>query len=488
MLRNDAPGGATPPADTEVFMLQHRILMTAALGLLLSLLLGGCALQDIPASQPQAPAGDMDQLPPEPAPVPPPPGVMVADALGFRVYPGNLIAPCTVFVQSQAAGASYWDFGDPHGAYNQSFGDFAVHTYDQPGAYTIRLTVTDPAGKPQTVEKQLQIIPENRKTLEPVDGTTLQAMVASIRDDTTVLLKRGIVYETDRPLVIARSNIRFGATGEGDAPVIKFRGPDWKSAFELSPGSSNVLIENIRFNLRSKNFAADVYGAQSVIRNCVVEIGGGLVVARGSSNLLVDNCGNYSPTDRGFFYAGGVGRANQNLFIRRSWSLGSKYEHCVRIHNTRNLLVQDCVLDNRTSAQGKQALNLRDGAEFFVVNSKIDGPNVFGPLADQNGGLYDPPGKERNRKLSLLLTGLTVQNCALNGYSILEAGLHDFLFKDCFVTAYSSGSCFGAEKAYGPRNEPTGMFLRVRAFYEGGKLLTGASKGIRMIETEFNSK
>jgi hypothetical protein len=43
-----------------------------------------------------------------------------------------------------------WDFGDAGTKYNKLVGWSAAHTYDKPGAYTLRLTVTDVGGKSST--------------------------------------------------------------------------------------------------------------------------------------------------------------------------------------------------------------------------------------------------------------------------------------------------------------------------------------------------
>src|SRR5439155_198547 len=68
--------------------------------------------------------------------------------------------PHTVHVHALAStlnGGDYltarwqWDFGDPGGKYNQLEGWNAAHVYDNPGTYTIRLTLTNQNGKSNQV-------------------------------------------------------------------------------------------------------------------------------------------------------------------------------------------------------------------------------------------------------------------------------------------------------------------------------------------------
>ena len=58
------------------------------------------------------------------------------DALDSTIHNGN------------ATDATFlWNFGDPNGTYNTLPGWNAAHRYDQPGTYTVTLTITDKAGQ-----------------------------------------------------------------------------------------------------------------------------------------------------------------------------------------------------------------------------------------------------------------------------------------------------------------------------------------------------
>jgi hypothetical protein len=412
------------------------------------------------------------------------------------VIPSRLVAPATVHVAAKLAPGEtpWWDFGDPSAAYNNAATPFYAHVYENPGTYRIQLLVFDGLGAMRLATQEITVVRDNRRMIhvsangsDASDGTlespvrTLSRACQIAKNDSVILLRRGERFDENRQIAIAQSNLRIGSYGDDKKrPLIRFRDADWKTVFLLTEKASEIVVEDINFDLRSKNFAIEMNSSQTTIRNCDVVVGGGLLVAKNAPYLLVDNCGHSKETDRGFLYTGGINIPNINVIIRRCWSAGSKYEHCLRVHNTRGLLVQDCVMDNSKSAQGKQALNLRDGSEFHVLNSKIIGPCVFGPLADKAGGLYDEPGAERDRKLSLRLKGLQVSNCSFDGYAIIEAGLIDFVFQDSWIKANIGGACFQLQGAYGPRQPASGIFRRVGAFYDGGKAVSGPMKDVKL--------
>lgn len=58
-----------------------------------------------------------------------------------------------------------WDFGDPTGGYNRLPGWTAGHIYDNPGTYTVRLTVTDANGKSSTATQSINVAADTRRTV-----------------------------------------------------------------------------------------------------------------------------------------------------------------------------------------------------------------------------------------------------------------------------------------------------------------------------------
>src|SRR3954470_6911711 len=75
--------------------------------------------------------------------------------------------PHTVHVHALAStlnGGDYltarwqWDFGDPDGKYNQLEGFNAAHVYDNPGTYTLRLTITNENGRSNSVTTTVKVV------------------------------------------------------------------------------------------------------------------------------------------------------------------------------------------------------------------------------------------------------------------------------------------------------------------------------------------
>ncbi|MFY7847947.1 MAG: PKD domain-containing protein, partial [Bacteroidia bacterium] len=74
---------------------------------------------------------------------------IVAQVAQFNTLPSTGCAPLTAqfYNASSAAGTYTWNFGDPgSGVNNTSSACSPVHTYNQPGNYTVTLTVNTPSG------------------------------------------------------------------------------------------------------------------------------------------------------------------------------------------------------------------------------------------------------------------------------------------------------------------------------------------------------
>src|SRR5262249_49017405 len=56
-----------------------------------------------------------------------------------------------------------WDFGDPGSLYNNLVGFNAGHVYDNPGDYTVTLTLTNGAGNVDTAQTTIHVASAGRK-------------------------------------------------------------------------------------------------------------------------------------------------------------------------------------------------------------------------------------------------------------------------------------------------------------------------------------
>lgn len=105
--------------------------------------------------------GTVEQLTPPQAAAPAPVPVITASRVevmaGLPVHVHGLSSTLGAGEIHQATFA--WDFGDPHGRFNNLRGFNAAHLYDTPGTYTIKLTVTNSGGSSATASQVVTVAP-----------------------------------------------------------------------------------------------------------------------------------------------------------------------------------------------------------------------------------------------------------------------------------------------------------------------------------------
>lgn len=318
------------------------------------------------------------------------------------------------------------------------------------------------------------------------------------KDGQTIDLERGKTYECTNAagVIVQASGVHIRAVGTGAPPKIKFHGKDWAGVFNIPREEKDITIEGLVFSdLGSMNLGIMPSCANLTLRKLGVEKGGGLAIFHGVRKALVEDCYADNMVDRNFVYlgadqTGGKFVSNTDVTFRRVRCNGSKYEHGIRVHAGNNISFYQCILNNVASPQGKQALNLRDGVNHLVQDCKIAGKSVLGPLGDKNGGLYDPAGAERDRKLALRLKGLKIVGSTFTNWIILEAGLEGLDMQDTCVKATEDGFVFLIEKEYGPRKLAAGSMKNVKTNYIGsGAFSKGSSfskTGITKTNVTFN--
>lgn len=287
------------------------------------------------------------------------------------------------------------------------------------------------------------------------------------------VLAPGIHNWGDVSANINAKNITIRASRAGKTTV-KFRGDDWEAA--IKDNGSGLRVSGINFDLGGKNLAISGWLPKgSVYESCTVITTGsyGLVKIIGGTDITIRNCGNSVPIKAGLIYFGGRGdeQLNRNIRIEGCWSVGSRYEHCLRVHNTIGLTVIKCKFLNPPDAVWNEkkgcGFNLRDGRNFIITDSQSSGQLIAGPLADADGGINDPPGAERERKLGLRLDGLTIKNFRHDGYVILEAGLINGVIDGLTGDFKGAGGVgISCEGSYGPRQPPTVELKNIDVTFE----------------------
>ena len=231
--------------------------------------------------------------PPPPTQTPPPPsatpGQTVSgpeDATVYGSNHGDSVAPTPVIILTGTNGqaehsvfvnalnsnlgagtpltATYqWNFGDPNSRFNVLPGWNAGHIYDNPGTYTITLTITNEAGHSSAVSTQVTITGSSRRTLyvdawggnDSNPGTspnqplrTWQRANQLFGDNTTVLFHRGEEFDFGDTFNFNNVNVTFGAYGSGANPVMMKVNGGGSGVFFMGSRTDQVVIENLTFD------------------------------------------------------------------------------------------------------------------------------------------------------------------------------------------------------------------------------------------------
>jgi PKD repeat protein len=271
--------------------------------------------------------------------------------------------PHTVHVHALATtlnGGNYltarwqWDFGDPDGKYNYLEGWNAAHVYDEPGTYTIKLTVTNENGRSASLTTQVKVVADTRRTIyvdaqygdddntgatEKTAVRTPERVAKLLGSHTRVLFKRGQRHVFDFSLSVPFQDVYIGAYGSGSDPLI------WRvkgvgvSAISMYDQSNQVTVEGLTFDSPGavKGNAAPNIGADGIYPRGVN------ITVRDCTFLNIDDAVNANGDPRGLLVqdsSAPLATGIRNYFIWSEGSdqvfLGNKVANSTREHNLRS--------------------------------------------------------------------------------------------------------------------------------------------------------
>lgn len=284
--------------------------------------------------------------------------------------------------------------------------------------------------------------------------------------------------------------------------VVSFSHGTSKKAAVVTSSAPDVTVANIDAKLSSRSVLYQ--GLPGSIDNeligCRLISGGSLVdcAMGGVRNLVVQDCGCDVPTTTfGLLYFGGrrgIDPAHENIRLIKCWSAGSIHEHILRAHNTNGLFVTDCDFQNPQHAPWQKkngaCLNLRDVKHVSVEGSRGSGQLIIGPLADADGGINLPIGRERDRMLGLRCEDVLVDDFELAGYIIIEAGTRNITLRNMRGRLDGSNALITLEKSYGPREIPREITIE-NCHFTGAKsarFLSGKATKLRVTNCTWNGK
>ncbi|HEY2587202.1 MAG TPA: DUF4082 domain-containing protein [Tepidisphaeraceae bacterium] len=381
-----------------------------------------------PQSVPPAPVPP----PPVPASPPPPPPPAVTTAANaptpvINLQGGNGQAEHSIFVNGlnsplgdgNSNTATYtWNFGDPSSKYNTLTGWNAGHIYDNPGTYTITLTITNDLGVSNTATKQVTVTAANRKTiyvdtngndansgLSPSQAiaspTRLQQVLDGLGDNNvTVLFARGETFMVPGWINVNGTNEVFGAYGSGANPVLMHTTGWSHGVFILTPTASQIVIENLTFDsiyTAQPNWAPDIdataiypAGQNITVRNdTFLNLETAMDCYQGPNGLLVEN--NSAPLItglRGYF----VWMNGTQGVVLGNTVVNSTRQHIMRSNfpTTEDWLIDgnNFTGNNNPADPGemeKTTINIRQGDHIDIEGNTLAGATAsFGPTDDMS--------------------------------------------------------------------------------------------------------
>ncbi|HEY8666159.1 MAG TPA: PKD domain-containing protein, partial [Tepidisphaeraceae bacterium] len=356
------------------------------------------------------------------APIAPPLPV----SLGGPVTPliekieGSGLAGETVFVNALESGLGgdnpltarfHWNFGDPAGEFNELDAYNAAHAYDQPGTYTITLTINSSDGTVSSVSTQVAVAPDARRTIYVAAGgddgnsglapdqpvQSLSRAQALLADNTRVLFNRGDTFTFTTGLTVANQNVEVGAYGEGGAPILMSKAFGSQGMIIPTITARNLLVDNLTFDTIWTSNTDE--GPPYAVWNSSSEI-----TVRNNTFLNVGYAYNGSGQPQGVFLVDNQAPLVTGIRGYFAWMQGTDYvvlnntvANSTREHDIRMTGVQRVAVLNNNFAN----LDLRPGdpndfskgtivvhnADYVYVarNTVQDGPIGLGPLGGTDG-------------------------------------------------------------------------------------------------------
>ncbi|HXE51467.1 MAG TPA: PKD domain-containing protein, partial [Tepidisphaeraceae bacterium] len=302
-----------------------------------------------------------------------------------------------------------WNFGDPGSRFNTLPGWNAGHIYNNPGTYTITLTITNEAGHTSSVSTQIAISGSQRRTLyvdawhgsDSNSGTssssplkTWQRADQLLTNNTTVLFARGEEFDFGDTFQINNSNVTIGAYGSGAAPVMMKVPGGGHGVFYAGGSSDQVVIENLTFDSVYKpsgNYAPDIdatglyAGGRNITfrNNTILNMEDAVDSYQSPTGLLIQD--NSSPNKTGLRgYLDWMSGTDQ--VIIGNYVVNSSRQHVVRSSSTnsaRVLIAGNNFANPSDPANGdtpKTTINIRAGSYVDIEsNTLADGTMAIGP-------------------------------------------------------------------------------------------------------------
>ena len=329
------------------------------------------------------------------------------------------VAPCVIHVNALpvplSAGtcltARYdWDFGDPGKPYNRLTGWVAAHWYDQPGDYTITLTVTDETAAVRTYSAHLNVAGTARgRTYVALDGNdgrrglsaddavrTVGRAAKLLRDDQVVLFKAGGTYDVPTAFTIKARDVAFGRYGDGPDPVLNRLPGNGSSIFTIDHTSDGVVFRHLTFDSphavpddgKADKVSVDAIhaaGRNLAVRDCTfLNVDDGINANGNPVGMMMQDCNAPLATGLRAYLVWGQG---SDFVCLGNHAANSTREHIVRMSGLNRALIayNDFTNLDRQAVDhsdfSKGTIECHAGTYYYVARNVVhDGTIRLGPL------------------------------------------------------------------------------------------------------------
>jgi hypothetical protein len=332
-----------------------------------------------------------------------------------------------------------WNFGDPSSQYNALTGFNASHVYNNPGTYTITLTVTNDLHKVSTVSAQITISADYRSQIyvdsvngsdsnngsSPSDAVKTAARADQLlRSNTEVLFDRGEEFNTTTTFLTPYSNVLIGAYGTGNNPIINWDTNVSGVIFSNSAGASvGVTFQDLTIDTENHADPGASWLPQAIVpRGTNIDINNvqfldvdyDINANSAPTGLMVTNC--TSPLSNGLS-AYFLWNESIDSVILGNTVVNSIHEHIIRTSGASQELI---AYNNFTNNDGKGCIEVHEGSYAWVQGNTVTNGDIrVGPL-----GLWGEPVTEITQYA--VIQANIVNNVSIN----VDPGSDDISIRD----------------------------------------------------------
>jgi hypothetical protein len=336
-----------------------------------------------------------------------------------------------------------WDFGDYNSKYNNLTGWNAGHVYNNPGNYTVRLTITNENRKVGTATTTVYVGNANRRVIyvsgagyDGNDGSydrPIQSIAKArqmLGSNTELLFRANDTFYTDQAISLQTlRNVTIGMYGSGNKPVLRYNGGLrlGSSLFYTGVNSDECTIKDLTLDSIYTNpstyeglpFGIGIGGTNTVVSNVqFLNLADGTNANQQPSGVMVMDSS--APNGlRGYF---SWVQGTDQVYLGNSCS-DSIYQHNLRNDGGDRILIANNTFSNPDNAGSlnKGCLTIHKGSYNYITGNTLNqGKLSIGPL-----GAGDGLGDKGAR-----MQYVVAENNRVTGMTLVEHGAEHVMLRN----------------------------------------------------------